>query len=435
MRSREDLRRRSGSSACCGRSGPPSRLRDWLSLWSALGRTLCRLRAAVCTLASCSPWSLVGSIAAGSVRDGEDPRQAIAPGAAPDLVTLVVVSLAADRCRVEASTRTSAPNVATSSTRCAPGGSAGSTTRSSNAATTRACSRVDRFNSQLWEVYAKKPATGSTCEGAGLKRFTGDFAQTELIPSFVARRLTERSASTAGACATRTTQKCRPRRRFRVAVLGPRPSWAGASATARRSRRCSKAAESRARWRAVRRYEILNFGVPGYQPPQQLVALESVADVRARRGVLRRDRPRESRAPPATSSRSSQKGIAIPYPALEGSSTQAGLDARHGRERPRSAPRAVPRRDPRGGLPAHRRARRAQRGIVPVWIFLPQVQAGTWQEETPRSDASWPRRRASSSSNLGDVYRGKASTRSASPNGTSIPTRAGTGLIAERLYA
>ena len=25
------------------------------------------------------------------------------------------------------------------------------------------------------------------------------------------------------------------------------------------------------------------------------------------------------------------------------------------------------------------------RGIVPVWIFLPQVREGTWQEETPET--------------------------------------------------
>src|ERR671936_2475891 len=45
---------------------------------------------------------------------------------------------------------------------------------------------VDRFNSQLWEVYSKKPSNWLDVVNAGLKRFTGDFAQTELIPSFVA---------------------------------------------------------------------------------------------------------------------------------------------------------------------------------------------------------------------------------------------------------
>ena len=44
---------------------------------------------------------------------------------------------------------------------------------------------VDRFNSQLWEVYAKKPSNWLDVESAGLKRFVGGFAQTDLIPSFV----------------------------------------------------------------------------------------------------------------------------------------------------------------------------------------------------------------------------------------------------------
>ena len=44
---------------------------------------------------------------------------------------------------------------------------------------------VDRFNSQLWEVYSKKPANWMDVENAGVKRYVGGFGQTELIPSFV----------------------------------------------------------------------------------------------------------------------------------------------------------------------------------------------------------------------------------------------------------
>ena len=44
---------------------------------------------------------------------------------------------------------------------------------------------VGRFNSQLWEVYAKKPRNWLEVENAGLKRFVDGFAQVELIPSFV----------------------------------------------------------------------------------------------------------------------------------------------------------------------------------------------------------------------------------------------------------
>src|SRR5690606_27809482 len=44
---------------------------------------------------------------------------------------------------------------------------------------------VDRFNSQLREVYAKKPSNWMDVENAGVKRYVGGFGQTELIPSFV----------------------------------------------------------------------------------------------------------------------------------------------------------------------------------------------------------------------------------------------------------
>jgi hypothetical protein len=46
--------------------------------------------------------------------------------------------------------------------------------------------RVDRFNAQLWEVYSKRPKNWLDTQGGQLKRHTGGFAQTDLIPSFVA---------------------------------------------------------------------------------------------------------------------------------------------------------------------------------------------------------------------------------------------------------
>ena len=88
----------------------------------------------------------------------------------------------------------------------------------------------------------RSPRTGSTSRAGALKRFTGDFAQVELIPSFVSRPTTGRSASTAGACATRTTSARRRPATLRMALLGPSTSWAGASVTARRSRRMAREA-------------------------------------------------------------------------------------------------------------------------------------------------------------------------------------------------
>src|SRR5207249_8140331 len=46
--------------------------------------------------------------------------------------------------------------------------------------------QVDRFNTQLWEVYVNKPLNWLDVKGTGLEKFTGDFQQKELLPSFLA---------------------------------------------------------------------------------------------------------------------------------------------------------------------------------------------------------------------------------------------------------
>ena len=45
--------------------------------------------------------------------------------------------------------------------------------------------QVNRFNSQLWEVYMQKPAEWLDVKGTGLVRIRGDFLQRDLQPSLV----------------------------------------------------------------------------------------------------------------------------------------------------------------------------------------------------------------------------------------------------------
>jgi hypothetical protein len=69
--------------------------------------------------------------------------------------------------------------------------------------------RVDRFNSQLWEVYMNKPANWLDVQGLGLERFTGDFRQKSSCRPWACRRGSARSTPTAGGCATASTTVCR----------------------------------------------------------------------------------------------------------------------------------------------------------------------------------------------------------------------------------
>jgi hypothetical protein len=75
-----------------------------------------------------------------------------------------------------------------------------------------------------------------------------------------------------------------------------------------------------------------------------------------------------------------------------------------------------------------------QNGIRPVWIFLPQVREGLWQEETPAA------LRAATSAgfaviSLEDVYRGRDIESIRLAEWDDHPNASGHRLIADRLYA
>ena len=74
-----------------------------------------------------------------------------------------------------------------------------------------------------------------------------------------------------------------------------------------------------------------------------------------------------------------------------------------------------------------------EQGIMPVWIFLPQVRDGAWQEETPAAV-----RIAQASGfvviNLEDVYKGRDIATIRLAEWDDHPNALGHQLVADRLY-
>jgi hypothetical protein len=134
---------------------------------------------------------------------------------------------------------------------------------------------------------------------------------------------------------------------------------------------------------AGRRYEILNFAVQGYQPPQQVVAVDKAVTF-APDSVFYVAAGRELSRAAWYLVEVVQKRIEIPYQPLRDIVEKAGLrpdmDETTGR---------------RLLQPFHHEillwtyksiADRARAvGAVPVFVFLPQVREGAWQEETPET--------------------------------------------------
>jgi D-alanyl-lipoteichoic acid acyltransferase DltB (MBOAT superfamily) len=293
--------------------------------------------------------------------------------------------------------------------------------------------RVDRFNSQLWEVYTKRPPNPwLDVQGAGLERFTGDFRQKELIPSFA-------SATRHGVIRTNRwgmRDQDYDRRpapgTYRMAVLGASTvmGWGvndGETFEAQLEERLNRELAGG----PYRKFELLNFSVPGYQPPQQLMVLDRVLTF-APDAILYVATGREITRAAQYLAEVTRKGIPIPYDPLRIAVERARIDA----ETDEST--ALRRLGPFQGdilswIYEYIAGGARQRGIVPVFVFLPQVEEGAWREETPDI-----LRRASAAGfvvvNLDDVYRDRDIRAIRLAEWDNHPNADGHRLIAARLY-
>ena len=133
--------------------------------------------------------------------------------------------------------------------------------------------QVDRFNSQLWEVYMKRPANWLDIESGGAEAFHHRL-RTGRAQAFVHVRheLSARSRINRWGMRDQDYELKPSPGTLRMVLLGPSTvmGWGvgdGATFEALVEKRLNDEAASKPH----SKYEILNLAVPGYQPPQQLV--------------------------------------------------------------------------------------------------------------------------------------------------------------------
>jgi hypothetical protein len=134
--------------------------------------------------------------------------------------------------------------------------------------------RVNRFNNQLWEVYMSKPKDWLDVGGTGLTKYTGDFVQTDLAPSFVARTSWSDISTNRWGMRDQDYEKQAPAGTKRIALLGAslEMGWGvedGETYEAVLEDMLNGETDSDAR-----PYQVLNFAVAGYRPLQQMASLE-----------------------------------------------------------------------------------------------------------------------------------------------------------------
>jgi hypothetical protein len=291
---------------------------------------------------------------------------------------------------------------------------------------------VERFNSQLWEVYTKRPANWLDVETANLKRFVGGFAKYELNPSFVSS--TKYGTISINRFGMRDQDyDINPEPgTFRAAVLGASLVMGWGVADGQTFEALVEERLNRDNAGApFARYELLNFGVPGYDPPQQLTALERAVTFRPT-AVFYVATGREIHRSARHLVTAIREGTQIPYDGLREILAAAGVRA--GMDEATGLRRLAPyRREMLSYVYRHIVERCLEHGILPVWIFLPQVREGNWQEETPEAVAI-----AEAAGfvviNLEDVYRGHDVDAIRLAEWDDHPNLSGHQLIARRLY-
>jgi hypothetical protein len=291
---------------------------------------------------------------------------------------------------------------------------------------------VNRFNSQLWETYAKRPASWLGDQGAGLKRYVGGFVQTEMIPSFV-------FTTTYGAVSTNRwgmrdqdySQRPAPGT-FRAALLGASSLMGmGVPDDTTFEALLEGRLNAELAGREFAKFELLNFGVQGYQPPQQLVSFERSQALQPN-AVMYIATGRELRRSADYLAEIVRKRIEIPYPPLRDivAKSQVSADMSETDARRQLIPHAADILAYVYGEIAGR-ARRA--GIQPIWIFLPHARAGSWQEETEET-VGIAERAGFIVIRLDDVFRNEDANRVTVAEWDNHPNTYGHQLIADRLF-
>jgi hypothetical protein len=239
---------------------------------------------------------------------------------------------------------------------------------------------VNRFNSQLWEIYANRPAGFLDITGSGLTRLRGDFLQAELARNY-------RSETEHGVIETNQWG-------MRDRDYAPLPSdgtvrglllgystvlgWGVAQEETFEAILETQINQSLAE-SSDATFELLNLAVPGYRPPQQAMALDEALKF-APRVVFYTAAGREKWHTINFLADVLEKRVEIPYPDLKALIAAAGVTPDMNR------PTALKQ------LKLHDEAflqwvyryvvrRCSEAGIQPVWIYLPPVLPAAGEAE------------------------------------------------------
>src|SRR6185295_4924752 len=243
--------------------------------------------------------------------------------------------------------------------------------------------RVNRFNSELWQLYMAKPMFHwlDVLHGGGLGHFTGDFLQQDLMPGFKADTPYGTIRTNQWGMRDKDYDKLPPPGTYRIAMLGASTvmGW-GVEQDQTFEHLLEDRLNAKYDGNNLKSVEILNMGVPGYYPLQEAPMNTRAMEFKPN-AVYYIATGREFTRSITYITEVMQKKIKIPYPALDEIVKGAGVDYD-------TSPTAIVKR-----LNPHKReiltwlyqtiaAECRRGGAMPVWVFVPQIYSGAWTEET-----------------------------------------------------
>ena len=240
---------------------------------------------------------------------------------------------------------------------------------------------VNRFNSQLWEIYSKRPADWIAIKDTDAVRLTNDNLILELVPSKTTEFNGTRMSTNRWGMRDRDYEITRPPDTYRIALTGPSfVMGLGVADTEGFEWLLEDRLNQENDGDQYARYEILNFAVPGYSALQNLMVLEQKGLSFQPNALFFVAHQREEEAVVLYLADRMSVGVDLPYEELVELARQAGVEA--GMTKVEAERRLRPFETEILAWTYRRTAEIARaRGILPVWIFMPTLEYPLQEEK------------------------------------------------------
>ena len=240
---------------------------------------------------------------------------------------------------------------------------------------------VNRFNSQLWEIYSKRPSDWPTIDETEAARQTDDNLIVELVPSTRITFHGETLSINRWGMRDQDYERIPAPDTYRIALTGPSFVMGYGVADDEGFEPLLEDRLNRENAdRVYKKYEILNFAVPGYSAIQNLMVLEQKALPFQPNAIFFMAHQREEEAVVMYMADRISVGADLPYPELMELARQAGAQPGATKAETERLLRPVGTEILSWTLRHIVEVSRAH-GILPVWIFMPTLEAPLQEEE------------------------------------------------------